>query len=194
LTEKLRLSTGCDEVGLKRLFDLDMLYPVETGSITGKEFFQRDVSRVLPGFTYEQWVDAFTDHYTVNPVGFNLLSFLKESGRRVFILSNLADYHKEAIERKIPGIFCVCDKNYFSYEIGMHKPEIGIFRRVCENIGEDPGSCVFFDDLAQNVEGAEHAGMIGIQFSNDRIAQIFEEISRLETDLTSFNISSEVLL
>ena len=170
----------CDAEAVGKLFSHELLYQVESGKISAEDFFTVHVSRVLPELTYEEWIGVFENHYTINPAGLDLLKDLKQKGRKVYILSNLAEFHKIAIERKIDGFFDHCHQNFFSYEMGYHKPELEIFRDLCTAIGEKPENCVFFDDLPKNVEGACEAGMKGILFSNDNIEQIYEKVRELE--------------
>lgn len=185
LSEKTKCS--CDEID--RLFQRDSLYPVETGRMSCDDFYCSRIKAVMPDISYEAWLQVFIEHYTVNPEGMELLRQLKEKGRKVYILSNLAEYHKIAIEKKIPGFFELCDKNFFSYELGYHKPEIEIYEQVYRNIGARPEECVFFDDIMANIEGAERAGMIGIHFSNENIQSIWERVRKLEA---GYRTSSKV--
>lgn len=182
LAALLAKANNCDLEAVARLFTHELLYQVESGRISGPDFYTEYVSRVLPKLSYEDWINVFENYFTLNPVGLELLLELKQKGRKVYILSNLAEFHKIAIERKIPGIFDHCQYNFFSYEMGYHKPELEIFRKLCDTIGEKPENCVFFDDLPKNIEGAQKAGMKGILFSNDRIAQVRHKVNKLEAE------------
>ena len=172
--------TKCEYKSIEGLFQFDMLYRIETGRMSCDDFFRSHVRSAMPGISYEEWVQVFIDHYTVNPVGMELLKQLKGQGSKVYILSNLAEFHKIALEKKIPELFSICDKNFLSYELGFHKPEIEIYEQVYKDIGEKPEKCVFFDDVTDNVEGAEKAGMKGIHFSNGNIEAIRKRIKELE--------------
>ena len=177
---KLAEHSSCGPEVVNGLFAHELLYQVESGRISCDDFYNGYICKVLPDMSYENWISAFEENYSINPPAFNLLLDLKRMGRKVYILSNLAEFHKIAVERKIPGFFGHCDHNFFSFEMGYHKPELEIFRALCETIGEKPESCVFFDDLQKNIDGAQNAGMKGIVYSNDRIEQIREEIRQLE--------------
>ena len=58
-----------------------------------------------------------------------------------------------------PDLF---DGVVISAEVGMHKPQPGIYLLGCERIGLEPPECVFVDDLRENCEGAEAAGMTAV--------------------------------
>lgn len=64
-----------------------------------------------------------------------------------------------------------------SCEVGMRKPEPGIYLLACERIGVDPTRAAFIDDIPVNVEGANAVGMRGIRFtSNDDVLAELREL------------------
>ena len=180
---KLLASSGDYDVEVIRaLFTEDLLYLIETGRIPVADFYEEYIKRALPGISLEGWIEKYIEYFEVNPEGFGLMLELKKKGRKVYILSNLAEYHKVALERKISGFFDHSAVNFLSYEMGYYKPEAGIYREVIRKTGERPENMVFFDDLPQNIEGAKKAGMKGIVFSNDRIGEIRDYVRRLEAE------------
>jgi epoxide hydrolase-like predicted phosphatase len=50
-----------------------------------------------------------------------------------------------------------------SGEVGLRKPEPGIYLLACERIGAEPEECVFADDFEVNAQGATAVGMLGIR-------------------------------
>jgi HAD superfamily hydrolase (TIGR01509 family) len=54
------------------------------------------------------------------------------------------------------------DAVVISGEVGMRKPEPGIFELALRRIGLRAGECVFIDDMAHNVDAAQQAGLAGI--------------------------------
>jgi epoxide hydrolase-like predicted phosphatase len=54
------------------------------------------------------------------------------------------------------------DAVVISGEVGMRKPEREIFELTLDRIGLPAGECVFIDDMAHNIAGAEKAGLTGI--------------------------------
>ena len=49
-----------------------------------------------------------------------------------------------------------------SGDVGMHKPEPAIYMLGAEQLGLEPGQCVFVDDLRENCQGAEEVGMTAV--------------------------------
>ena len=56
------------------------------------------------------------------------------------------------------------DHLVLSYEIGHIKPSASFYLACAEAVGVPPESCIFIDDLVENVEGAREAGLIGLHF------------------------------
>ena len=54
----------------------------------------------------------------------------------------------------------------YSYEIGICKPDLGIYEAMLTKLGVPASSCLFIDDNPENVSTAENIGFTGIQFSN----------------------------
>ncbi len=54
------------------------------------------------------------------------------------------------------------DAVVISGEVGMRKPEPGIFELAVDRMGLPADECVFIDDMAHNIVAAEQAGIVGI--------------------------------
>lgn len=68
------------------------------------------------------------------------------------------------------------DAVVISGEIGMIKPEPGIFEYACHKLGIEPGEAVFIDDAERNCEGARAIGMQAIHY---------ESLPQIQRDLTA---------
>ena len=79
----------------------------------------------------------------------------RDAGVRTGLISNswgTSIYDPDALE----GLF---DVVVISGEVGLHKPQPEIYWMAAERLGVEPDSCVFVDDLRENVHGAEQVGM-----------------------------------
>ncbi len=66
---------------------------------------------------------------------------------------------------------------FLSYQLKAFKPEPEIFARVIEQISLPPGEILYIDDLAENVEAARVAGLMGQQFIGVKnIEQLFSDL------------------
>ncbi len=83
---------------------------------------------------------------------------------KLFLLSNTDSIHIERFQHKA-GIsfyrdFYQCfEKVYFSYELGMRKPETAIFEFVIKEHNLLPKNTLFVDDNLENIESAEKLGL-----------------------------------
>lgn len=88
------------------------------------------------------------------------------------LLSNIGD---QVMERLFDGrVDDMFDVVFLSYKEGIAKPNPDAFRLAAEKLGLAPEECVMIDDIAENCEGAEVAGMQSIQHvtNESTIAQL----------------------
>jgi putative hydrolase of the HAD superfamily len=95
--------------------------------------------------------------------------FVKSNGFGVYVLSNA---HK-SFYRYFPRYF---DLEFFdgvvvSADVHIVKPDVRIYEHLLSKFNLKAEECLFIDDRANNVDGAEKAGMQAVQFKND-----FEEV------------------
>jgi len=83
---------------------------------------------------------------------------LRAAGFRTGILSNLPRPLGEAL-RAMPRFLEHFDHVTFSYELGMVKPEPGIYTHAVTGLGVNPDQALFLDDRPDNVEGAQAVGL-----------------------------------
>jgi putative hydrolase of the HAD superfamily len=153
------------------------LIRVETGKIDPQTFYERFAASTGLPWSYAEWITGWADIYTLNQYGRLLFLDLNRKGHRVAILSNLAEYNVTAIEQKFPDFFSVTQENFFSFELGLHKPDPRIYQAVCQALRVEPSQCLFLDDDAENVEGAQAIGMQAHQFSVDTYDAIVRSIT-----------------
>ena len=94
----------------------------------------------------------------------NLLEQLRNT-HRIFLLSNTNAPHIIAFNRYMKQIglydrfINVFEKRYYSFEVGMRKPEKRIFDLVVDENKLDKAKTLFIDDSPQHVEGAIKTGL-----------------------------------
>ncbi len=92
------------------------------------------------------------------------LDRLRADGYRTFLLSNTNPFVQswaESAEFSAAGrpLSSYLEKCYTSYEVGIMKPDPGIFRFMLEDAGILPEETVFLDDSPANVAAAEALGI-----------------------------------
>jgi len=96
---------------------------------------------------------------------------------KVALISNAWSGTRAYIHTLYPALLNVFDETIFSAEIGMIKPDVGIFSCMLQKLDVRPFEAVFIDDVMRNVEGARVVGMHAIQYLNTQ--QVLHELEVL---------------
>jgi len=109
----------------------------------------------------------------------NLLQKLRKN-YRVFLLSNTNFIHYnhftlEFYENYNFRMVDLFDKVFVSHEIGIHKPDAGIYAFVLENADIAASETLFIDDSSANIEAAILHGISGIQIKEFDVTHYFED-------------------
>ena len=101
---------------------------------------------------------------------------LKEKGYQVLVLSNFSEKGWHENQDALDFMEYV-DGGIISYTKQLIKPDPAIYRLLLDQYGLKAEECVFLDDTAVNVKGAESVGMNGIVFENRE--QAIAELKKL---------------
>jgi HAD superfamily hydrolase (TIGR01509 family) len=99
---------------------------------------------------------------------------------RIFLLSNTNSIHfqqytDDFYEKYSIQMIDLFDALFLSYEIGIHKPDEGIYTHVLKYANLKPSECVFIDDSLPNIEAAALIGIAGIHIDKGQdVTQYFE--------------------
>lgn len=156
----------------------------EIGAITTDQFI-KGLKRELPkGVTPEEIKLAWNIMLTGIPE--HRLDFLEEVAERynIYLLSNTNELHLNQINEEMDkfdygDLRSYFDGVYYSFEIGLRKPNLDIFETIIEREELDPEETLFIDDSAQHVKGAKKAGLHAFHHIENDIADIFEEVIEL---------------
>ncbi len=146
-----------DTVGLFELF--------ETGRISPADF--RDKIRGHFGFALtdtaidEAWNALLLD---IPPERISILDSLRNN-YRIFLLSNSNKIHYDhyvndfRVKFGFDDFDALFEKAWFSFNIGLKKPDPAIFRYVLHHCGLQPDETLFIDDTLVHVESAQRTGL-----------------------------------
>ena len=95
---------------------------------------------------------------------------------RTGILSNSFVGARER-EQAAYGFEDLVDEIVYSHEVGMSKPDPGIYALVCARLKVRPQEMVFVDDTEMCVTGARDSGIHAVHYRNNN--QAIEEIEKL---------------
>lgn len=102
-----------------------------------------------------------------------LIGAVRRAGLRTGLLSN--SWGRGGYPRELFGD--LFDAVVISSEVGMRKPEPGIFELAARLLELAPAECVFIDDVEANVVAAEAAGLVGVHHHDH--AQTASQLSDL---------------
>ncbi|HEU5351942.1 MAG TPA: HAD family phosphatase [Terracidiphilus sp.] len=89
---------------------------------------------------------------------------LRQRGIRTAILSNMGDSVLENMQREFEWL-AHFDVLVWSYQLGIAKPDPGIYRHTLAGLGTQPQETLFLDDKLVNIEAARQLGILSMQFS-----------------------------
>jgi putative hydrolase of the HAD superfamily len=130
-------------------------YWQEIAQAAGKVLMLEQVER-LSALDSASWM-----HF--DEVMWEFVAELRESGKRVAILSNMPRDLGETIKSQTQR-FVGFDHVTLSYEVKSVKPEAAIYEDCLRGIGTELKRTVFFDDKIANVKGAEMLGLAAVEF------------------------------
>lgn len=145
------------------------------GGVTERQVEQAAAERLglgpdqLEAFFHDLWEEYLG---TAND---ELIAYIKTlAGRcRLGIVSNSFVGATEREEMRY-GFSALVEDIVYSHEVGLEKPDPAIYALACERLGLPPGKCLFVDNAAVCVDGAERAGLSAVLFEDtaDTIAAI----------------------
>ncbi len=164
--------TSFEELGVEHFSQMysqaeaDKLFEkLEKGRVADKDFYQEFNKRAGLNLSQAQIDNA----WNAMLLGFreNSLTFLKQikNKYKLFLLSNTNDIHYRKFgemyfsDNRQASFEKFFDKVYYSFEIGMRKPDAECYNFVLLENNLDPSTTLFIDDSVQNVSAA---GKLGI--------------------------------
>lgn len=93
-----------------------------------------------------------------------LLPRIKADGHSLYYLSN---YHRELRDYILShyDFFALFDGGVFSCDVNLLKPSPAIYQLLLKQYRLEPASCLFFDDVPENVRAAREAGIRSVLFT-----------------------------
>jgi len=149
---------------LKQSFTMgDAFQQHERGEITDEAFADAICHELALPLSYEQFSHGWQAVFVALRLEvIAVMQKLREQGHRVVVLSNTNRLHTTFWPQEYPEIQQAADHIYLSQELGMRKPEARIYQHVIQAEGFSAQETVFFDDNAENIEGANQLGITSI--------------------------------
>lgn len=162
-------ATGDDDTARRlaeEVFTLDVNEMLDRGSPL--EEIRRSVEAQSPGHAWV--VDSYVEHFreSLGPLIGGSASVLEEllaDGHRCVGLSNWGAITFVGIPDSYP-VLQKLEGIVISGDVGITKPNEGIFRHTEQRFGFEPSQAIFIDDSATNVEAARSCGWDAIRFAD----------------------------
>ncbi len=132
--------------------------------------------------TYDDFVRAWEDIFWPNESVAGLIRFLKTRGYPLFLGSNTNVLHATHYRRQFAETLDMFDGFILSYEVGHMKPAREFFEACARAAGRPASSCIFIDDIAENVEGARGAGLAAIHYVD--VPALIKELEQAGVEVT----------
>lgn len=159
--------------GMERLFGdratLTEILRLEPPSLDGTA----DLRTMITSFIADKGLDVDPDavlavwHETHTLPGvFDLLDEVRRRGVRVYLATNQQPRRGERMIAE-KGYELHTDGAFYSYQMGVAKPDPRFFRIILDALGCEPRATLFIDDVAENVETARTLGIEAVLFDSD---------------------------
>lgn len=144
-----------------------LVHGIETGAVAMEEFERelaaklktRSGSAVLAeGLVRRMFAGARADARMIDAV-----RNARRHGLRTGLLSNSWGNRESYEFEHFDTLF---DAVVISGEVGLRKPDPGIYALAARDLGVEPDECVFVDDIPANVRGAASVGMVGVHHTD----------------------------
>jgi HAD superfamily hydrolase (TIGR01509 family) len=158
---------GCEPAELVRRFSRDEAYRRhETGEIGDAEFFAGLRTGLGIDLSDAQFLEGWNAIFEGEMPGISRLLAAASQRVPLYAFSNTNRAHEQHFSQHYAGVLGHFREIFLSSAIGLRKPDAAAYDHVVRAIGVPAGRIVFFDDLAENVDGARAQGLIAIQVSS----------------------------
>ena len=153
----------------------------EKGKITEIQFIN-SFSKYIPNASVEEIIKAWNS--VIGDFPLHRLEFLQllSSRYRLFLLTNTDSIHISRFEHKVgmsfySDFYRCFEKVYYSYEMGMRKPDPEIFNTIIRKHDLSAKRTLFVDDKKNNTEIAESLGLHvwNLQVGKEDVVDLFEQ-------------------
>jgi putative hydrolase of the HAD superfamily len=146
----------------RRLMRDALVVEFETGKVGEAEFIAEANRRLATSLGSDAFAEIWNAIFTGPLVPEALIRGLS-SHYRLVLVSNTNAIHFSFLKQRLPHLSHFHEL-VLSHEAGCIKPYPEIYKAAVEKAGCAATACLFFDDLAENIEGARAAGLNAEQF------------------------------
>ena len=158
---------GCEPAHLLGRFSRDEIYQRhEKGEIGDAEFFAALRSSLGIGLSDAQFLEGWNAIFAGEMPG--IAPLLERAAKRLplYAFSNTNGAHADHFSQRYAAVLGHFREIFLSSMIGLRKPDAAAYDHVVKAIGVPASRIVFFDDLAENIDGARARGLIAVHVTS----------------------------
>ena len=154
---------------------------LESGKIAGPEFVDRASKAIGFEGTAEDFTKIWEEVFSPNTPMWETIKGL--NGKYpLYLLSNTSDIHKDYLFRDF-DIFENFAAGIYSYSARSEKPEPEIYDITIKELGVDPKSTLYIDDLEPNIVAGRLAGFVSHHYHPSRHEDFLADAKSLGVEL-----------
>ena len=158
---------GCEPADLVGRFARDDIYQRhETGSVSDAEFFAGLRTSLGIDLTDAQFLQGWNAIFAGEMPGIGSLLMRARTRVPLYAFSNTNNAHVEHFSRVYADVLGHFREIFLSSAIGLRKPDAAAYDHVVRAIGAPAERIVFFDDLAENIDGARARGLTAVHVTS----------------------------
>jgi glucose-1-phosphatase len=158
---------GCAPADLVGRFARDDIYQRhETGSVSDAEFFAALRTSLGIDLTDAQFLEGWNAIFAGEMPGIGSLLTRAEARVPLYAFSNTNSAHVEHFSQAYAEVLGHFREIFLSSTIGLRKPDAAAYDHVVRAIGAPAERIVFFDDLAENIDGARARGLTAVHVTS----------------------------
>jgi glucose-1-phosphatase len=181
LGPRLGLTAGAFRTRITERGFAALLGRFECGAIPPEQFANELMSLSGLKLPYHEFVEAWQDIFWLNEPIARLIGQLDAAGYTLLLGSNTNVLHSTYYRREFASTLDRFDKLVLSHEVGHMKPAAEFYTACVTAAGLPAASCLFVDDLYENVEGARRVGLVGLHYVDT--PSLITEMGRLGVDV-----------
>jgi putative hydrolase of the HAD superfamily len=158
---------GCTAADLQKPFSQHETFRRhETGHASDAEFFEALRTTLGIGISDEQLLEGWNTIFAGEMPGINGLLARAAERLPLYAFSNTNSAHVAHFTKPYADVLSHFREVFLSCAIGLRKPDAEAYDHVIRAIGVPRERIVFFDDLAENIEGARKRGLTAVHVTS----------------------------
>lgn len=158
---------GCSPADLSAPFSQSETFRRhETGHASDAEFFEALRATLGIGISDEQLLEGWNTIFAGEMPDINALLARAAKRLPLYAFSNTNRPHVAYFSKPYADVLSHFREIFLSCAIGLRKPDASAYDHVIKAIGVPAERIVFFDDLAENIEGARKRGLTAVHVTS----------------------------